>query len=78
MMPFSPFLTKRPELVPRAETSDVTGIRFLRSDEHHVVQAVAVEASDGFEIAGERFTVTCVERSDELLGGLVCDFLDLF
>jgi len=42
------------------------------------VQTVVVEASDGFEIAGERFTAACVEGSDEMLGGLFCDFLDLF
>jgi hypothetical protein len=66
---------KTPEFIPRAETSDVTGIRFLRSDEQRVVKAIAVETPDGLEISGECLAVTSIERSDELLGGLDCDFL---
>jgi len=37
------------KLVPRTESSDVTSIRFLRSDQQHIVKTVAVKASDGFE-----------------------------
>ena len=75
---FLALLHEAAQLVPRTETSGGTGVRFLRSDEHDIVQTVVVEASDGFEIAGERFTAACVEGSDEMLGGLFCDFLDLF
>jgi hypothetical protein len=74
---FLALLHEAAQLVPRTETSG-GGFRFLRSDEHDIVQTVVVEASDGFEIAGERFTAACVEGSDEMLGGLFCDFLDSF
>jgi hypothetical protein len=77
-MPFSPFFTKRPNWFHVRKPAAELAFGFLRSDEHDIVQAVVVEASDGFEIAGERFTAACVEGSDEMLGGLFCDFLDLF
>jgi len=75
---FFALLHKPAEFVPGAEAGDVAGVGLLRSDEHDVVQAVAVEAPDGLEIARERLTVTGVQRSSKLLGGSFRDFLDLF
>ncbi len=37
-----------------------------------------MEAPNGLEIAGKRLAVACLQRSDQLLGGLFRDFLDLF
>jgi len=75
---FFALLHESAEFVPGAETGDVTGIGLLRSDEHHVVEAVAMETPDGFEIARERLTVAGVQRSDELFRRSFRDFLDLF
>ena len=41
-------------------------------------QRLPVEASNGLEIASECVTASRVQRSDELFGRPVCDFLDLF
>jgi len=56
----------------------MTGIRFLQCNEQNVVQTVAMETSNGFEIGGKRLAMTLLQRSDELLCGLLRDFLDLF
>src|ERR1700731_4529352 len=75
---FFALLHEPAEFVPRTEAGDVAGIGLLRSDQHDVVEAVAVEAPDGFEISRKRLTVTSLQRSNELLCGFLCDFLDLF
>jgi hypothetical protein len=61
---FLALLYETAKLFPGAKAGDVAGIRLLRSDQQHVVQAVAVKASDGFEITGQRFAAARVERSD--------------
>src|SRR5260370_12142485 len=66
------------QLIPGTKAGNITGFLLLRSDQQHVVKAIALEAPDGLEIAGERLTVTGVQRSDDLFGGPVCDFLGLF
>jgi hypothetical protein len=49
----------------------------LQGNEQNVVPAVAVEPSDGFEISDKRLAMTLLQGSDELLGGLLRDFVDL-
>jgi hypothetical protein len=66
------------QLIPGAESGDMTGVGFLRSDEHHIVQAVAMKAADSLEIAGKSLAVALLQRIDKLLGGLLGEFLDLF
>jgi hypothetical protein len=75
---FFALLHEPAEFVPRAEARNVACVGLLRSDEHHVVKTVAVESSNGLEIARKRLTMACVQRSDELFRGSVGDFLDLF
>ncbi len=75
---FLAFLDEAAELVPSAQPRDVTGIRFLHGDEQDIVQTIAMETANGFEIASKRFAVALLQRSDELLGGVFGDFLDLF
>jgi hypothetical protein len=72
------FLDEATELVPSAEASNMACIGLLQGDEQNVVQAVAVKPSNSLEIAGKRLAVTLLQGSDELLGGLLRDFLDLF
>ena len=66
------------QLIPGTETCYVTGMRFLQSDQQHVVQTVAMEASDGFEIAGKRLALSGFQRSNKLLRRPLRDFFDLF
>jgi|HubBroStandDraft_4_1064222.scaffolds.fasta_scaffold2658683_1 hypothetical protein len=73
---FSRFFTKSAQLAPRTEADHLPRIRLLRRDRQHVVDYR--ETANGLEIAGERLTVACIERSDELFRGAVGDFLDLF
>jgi len=54
------------KLIPDTEAGNITGFRLLRSDQQHIVKTVAVEASNGLEIAGERLAVARLQRSDEL------------
>jgi len=71
-------LDEAAELIPSAESSDTGCIGLLQGDEQNVVQTVPMETSNGLEIAGESLAMALLERSDELLGGLLRDFLDLF
>jgi hypothetical protein len=69
-------LDESSEFVPRAEARDVTGIGLLRGDEQDIAQTIAVEAADDFEARGQRFAVTCVQSSHELLRRSFDGFLD--
>src|SRR5260370_8512053 len=66
------------QLIPGTKAGNITGLWLLRSDQQHVVKAAAGEAPDGLEIAGERLTLTAVQRTNHLFGCFVLDFLDLF
>jgi len=46
MMLFSPFLTKRPSWFYVRKPATLAGIRFLRSDQQYIVQAVVVKSPE--------------------------------
>ena len=54
---FFALLHESTEFVPVPEPGDVAGVRFLRTDEQHIVKTVAMEASDGLEIVRKGLTV---------------------
>ena len=75
-MPFSPFLTKA-QLAPGVKPGDVAGVVFLRIDQHHVVEAIAVESRHRPQIPGEGCALALLQRGDELPEGLIGDLFDL-
>jgi hypothetical protein len=65
------FLDEATELVPSVKASDMACIGLLQGDEQNVVQAVAMETSNGLEIDSKRLAMALLHRSDELFGGLL-------
>ena len=61
-----------------SKAGDIACTRLLQGDEQHVVQAVAMESPHGLDLVGKRLAITLLQRGNELLGGLLGDFLDLF
>jgi len=67
MMPFSPFLTKRPSSFhvrkPARSSRSASA-----SDQQDIVQAVAMESPDSLEVRGQRFRHGPMQGGNELLG----------
>jgi hypothetical protein len=54
------------------------GLRALPSDEQNVLEAVTMELRHGRQVIRQCFTLSSLQRFDELLDGLICDVLDVF
>lgn len=57
------------------EARNAGSLRTLPSDQQDVLEAVAVELRHGGQVVRERLTLSSLQRFDELLDGLICEFL---
>ena len=60
------------------EPSYTRSLRVLPIDEQNVLEAVAVELRHGGQVVRERFTLSSLQRLDELLDSLICNVPDVF
>src|SRR6185437_7195607 len=75
---FLALLHESPKLVPSVEACHVRCGRLLRCNEHDVSETVAVESTNRGKVLRQRSASALFERRNELLDGLICNFLDVF
>ena len=75
---FLALLHEAPKRVPRVKARHMRCSWLLGCDEHHVSETIAVESANRRKVLRQRFASALVERRDELLDGLICNFLDVF